>query len=1023
MFFALSACTPPAPPEEAPAETPLATLAERGELGVGAISEAEIGAGETHAFGLELEAGDYVDLIADQQGVDLVVRLIDPAGREVIAIDSPNGRHGPERLEIVAEMTGRYRLELVTQRFGNSVGRYRLRIEARRAATGDDLRRAHAAGAFARADNDRRQGGRPALESAAEGYREALEIWRILGAEERVTEALLRLAQVYRLLDDVDSATVRLEQALPRLVALGDEPRRAEALNTLGLLHSARGDRHRAGELYAEALELARSARAPAAEAAALNNLAKLRERESSLFEAVELYESSLAIWRRLGNAREEAVTLNNLGSLYSTLHETDRARAYLESSLELAEAVGDRRRQALVFNNLGALFDRAGRRALAEESYGRALSIYGGLEDTSRRLRVINNLGRLASRRGELGRAEAAYRQVLELAGEAGDGEMELIARHNLGWVHDLRGEPETALELLGEAWEKAGECSTGCQATILYGLARAHRSRGELGAARERIGEALELVRDHRERIVSRSLATSFFASRHELAEFEIGLLMEEAAKAPGAGFEELAFEASQRARARGFLDALRESRGESRRGVDPALLVEEEALLEEIATEALERQRRLAEGARAEELTARLRRQHELLAELERLRERIRLGNSQARAWTEPLGLAGIQAQVLDRETMLLHYELGEERSWLWAVTVDGLEAFELPPRAEVESAAREAARLLARAHERASAGAARYAADELASMILAPVASLLGDRRLLIVAEGALEYVPFAALPSEDGEPLIARHEVVRLSAASVLPELRREPSAPRSGWLAVVADPVFRLDDPRIAQHRGLPAETGLAHAAEAVGLGELRRLPGTRLEAEAILEWVPPEEIFLVADFEAGREILSGGRLAGFSVIHFATHAVLDSELPELSGIVLSLVDESGRPRDGFVRVHEIYGLELPAELVVLSACQTALGEELDGEGLVGLARAFSHAGARRLVVSLWQVDDLATAELMTEFYRQLLREKRPPAEALRRAQLHLARGETWRAPSYWAGFILLGDWLPFPLP
>jgi CHAT domain-containing protein len=328
-----------------------------------------------------------------------------------------------------------------------------------------------------------------------------------------------------------------------------------------------------------------------------------------------------------------------------------------------------------------------------------------------------------------------------------------------------------------------------------------------------------------------------------------------------------------------------------------------------------------------------------------------------------------------------------------------------------------------------------GAAQQALSHLSELLLTPVADLLDRERLLVVGDGALEYVPFSALPRpsaswEGGpEPMISRFEIVRLPAVSLLAGLRqrRESSPPRRGALAVLADPVFEIDDPRVERQPTIHAEP--LSGPEAGGDGGdvdaegFRRLPGSRSEAEAILRRVAPEERFLALDFEASRDTVLNGTLRGYPIVHIATHAVVDPVQPELSGIVLSLVDKEGRRQEGFLRVHEIYGLDLPAELVVLSGCRTALGRELDGEGLIGLTRAFMFAGTRRLVVSLWRIDDQATAKLMDRFYGEMLGHGQAPSTALRLAQLSVAREPRWRASFYWASFVLLGDWRRLPNP
>jgi CHAT domain-containing protein len=270
-------------------------------------------------------------------------------------------------------------------------------------------------------------------------------------------------------------------------------------------------------------------------------------------------------------------------------------------------------------------------------------------------------------------------------------------------------------------------------------------------------------------------------------------------------------------------------------------------------------------------------------------------------------------------------------------------------------------------------------------------------------------------------------LIVEHEVVMLPSVSVLAELRRELAGrkPATRAVAVLADPVFSRDDPRL-QSVQEAARTGtqlltpeLGRSVRDVGLSETRfpRLPFSRREAEAIVAAAPRGQAAKSLDFEASRAAAISAELSNYRIIHFATHGLLNSRHPELSGVVLSLVDRQGQPQNGFLRFHEIYNLKLPAELVVLSACQTGLGKEVRGEGLVGLTRAFMYAGAARVAASLWKVDDAATAELMKRFYRGIFDKRLRPAAALREAQIEMWRQERWRAPYFWAAFVLQGEW------
>ncbi|MBO0800830.1 MAG: CHAT domain-containing protein, partial [Blastocatellia bacterium] len=189
------------------------------------------------------------------------------------------------------------------------------------------------------------------------------------------------------------------------------------------------------------------------------------------------------------------------------------------------------------------------------------------------------------------------------------------------------------------------------------------------------------------------------------------------------------------------------------------------------------------------------------------------------------------------------------------------------------------------------------------------------------------------------------------------------------------------------------------------------------RLPFSTDEARAIASFVPAKSLLLATSFQASRARAMSGELADYRIIHFASHGMLNSVYPELSGLVLSLLDRNGMSRDGFLRMNDIYNMRLSANTVVLSACQTALGKEIKGEGLVGLTRGFMYAGAQRVVASLWQVDDSATAELMACFYRSMLKEGRRPAAALREAQMEMMKQKRWSSPYFWAGFVIQGEW------
>ncbi|HSP20289.1 MAG TPA: CHAT domain-containing protein, partial [Myxococcaceae bacterium] len=286
---------------------------------------------------------------------------------------------------------------------------------------------------------------------------------------------------------------------------------------------------------------------------------------------------------------------------------------------------------------------------------------------------------------------------------------------------------------------------------------------------------------------------------------------------------------------------------------------------------------------------------------------------------------------------------------------------------------------------------------------------------------IAADGVLHELPFPALVLPGaGRRVIEEHEVVLLPSVSAVAAVRGAGHpALHAGAVAVLADPVFDRTDPRVQRSAGpgkaVPRD--LQRSMDGLGLQRLARLPGTRLEAEKILALAPPGQTLLAMGFEARRALAMDAAVSSYRILHFATHALLNSAHPELSGLVLSLVEPSGESQNGFLRLQDIYGLHIDADLVVLSACQTGLGKPVQGEGLVGLTRGFIHAGARQVLASLWKVSDRGTAELMKEFYRAMIVEGHTPSAALRQAQRMLARTRPFDAPYTWAAFVLEGDW------
>ncbi len=883
-------------------------------------------------------------------------------------------------------------------------------------------------------------------------------------------------------------AIPKFEQAAILYRQAGDKGSEASSLVALGFIYNSLGEKQKALEFYNQALPLFRAVEDREGEATTLNNIGAVYNSLGERQKALEFYNQALPLFRAVGDRGKEAATLTNIGVVYDDLREKQKALEFYNQALPLFQAVGDRGKEAATLTNIGSVYDDLREKQKALEFYNQALPLFRAVGDREGEAATLNNIGLVYSDLGEKQKALEFCNLALPLTRVVGD---------------------------------RGGEANT------LHNIAFLQHSQGNLKAALTLMDRAITIVEELRTKIGSQELRASYFATVQKYYEFYIDLLMQLHQQNPNQGYDALALHANERSRARSLLELLTEANADIRQGVEPQLIEQERTLQQKL--DAIEKRRvELFSGNYTQQqATAIEQERKQLLSQYQEIQTKIRTTSPRYAALTqpEPLTLTEIQQQILDEDTLLLQYSLGKERSYLWAVSKTSISSYELPPRAEIETATKQFYELLktpgfhledTRGSIRVENVKATEAVSQISQMLLAPVAEELGNKRLLIVSDGALQYIPFSALPlpgtsGEDGDcvnqttstmgkgllgaglskfkqtrefvgepaptedeqepdesqlphimglvgagfsssqprgeilakpaltasetaptacneerkitPLLANNEIVNLPSATTLGIIRQEQTtrktAPKA--IAILADPVFSSNDERLTNNkqksdRTLPQQL-LDRSARETDIGVWQRLPGTRTEAEAIMALVPDSERVHGFDFAANREMITNPQLSDYRIIHLATHGLLNSTNPELSGVVLSLFDEQGNSQNGFLRLHDVFNLNLPAELVVLSACQTGLGQEVKGEGLVGLTRGFMYAGSPRVLVSLWNVSDEATAEMMSRFYRKMLEEGLSATAALRAAQLEMQQETQWDAPYYWAAFTLQGEW------
>lgn len=1010
-------------------------------------------------------------------GPNFSARLLDPSGKTV-ATGEGGKILGAQLLAMVADRAGLYRLELISRRAQSPPGPCTLRaLEVRPGRPGDEAR-ARGAKELAEARRllslspEKNQAQAEALISRS------LASWRAGRDARGEVEALFEIADL-QMEKDVATALSWYGKAARRSLASGFAEGEARALNRMGYCSLQLQRPQEAVENYLRSLDLWKKAGGPYEKAYTTQGLANVYYSQGNLEAALKTYREALGFAVSAGDRSQQAGNWAGIGIIDYVQYRFDSARENWEKALDLSRRAGDESMEANIGNNLAVYYQNRGQFQKALDLLLRVAArkpfqdsgmirynignLYTELGDLDKALqsytlsqaafhatanpnevRALVGRGSIYQRRGNTGAALAEFEKARRLKPEKESWSLlhsTALARMDLGQPREALPLLEQALETasgdqperaatllaLGTAYAKLGEAERaaenlsqaiatgsriGYQSVVALAYlrrAQLRRDQGSLERALADVEKAIGVVESTRRNLASDQFRTGFFAAKRIYYDLNIELLLRLDRRRPGKGYRVRALEATERARARGLLDLLAEGRIDLRQGLDPDLRQREDALSDRIS----QVQSELRSGATRPE------RSQALSAELDQLNQRwedlgIEIQGRNKRyaevRYPLPLSLDQIRDRVLDDRTVLLEYVLQEKSSTLFVITREAIETYDLPGAGQIADQVRRVRRAL----ERDSLLTRRdylEAAFQLYRDLLEPAAGTLAEKpNLLIVPDGALYYLPFEALLTEpaggrafrDLPYLLRRHPVTYIPSASVLAGLREpRPEPPAADREQVVAFAPFAAP--------GQEASSG--GTGGGTGRWSFEPLPASRREISAIAGLYPGAALSFVGEQADEEAVTRDERVAGARRLHFATHARIDERHPEDSALVLA----EHRGEDGLLQAREIFNLKLSADLAVLSACQTALGKEVTGEGLIGLSRAFFYAGVPSLVVSLWNVIDSPTPELMLDFYRNLDR-PRDKAEALQGAKLAMIGRGVYAHPSYWAPFILLGE-------
>jgi CHAT domain-containing protein len=903
------------------------------------------------------------------------------------------------------------------------------------------------------------------LDSAFTNTTQSLDLARQLEPSangQLLADTLNLCALVYIRRHEYDHAREPLNEALELSRELQHKRGQAQALQSFGEIYFYDTKLAEAEESTREALTLWRDLQDQRGAGVTLALLGEIYARWDKPDQASASLRESEAIWRQLNEPVELATALVNLNFVAVRQGQWQNALAFLnEAQTLVTDEEAEPYLAGQIAMSFGEVHEAYGQLSTALDYFRQSLAHYdAGAHDLSAATDARYKVGRVLARFSDFAGARQQIAQGLSAAEQMKNDILLGLGHEDLGRVALLAGSYEEArLEFqsavtyfekidghrlwaraqsqLGEteyllenpeqansAYRKAlpvfkNSFDFTNEAALCFGIGKLALDQSNFKQAETYLERSIELTERLRENASSKELRSSFLASVHDRYETYVELLMALHAREPDKGRDIKAFEVSEFGRARALLDSLRNYQRELRQAPEPLLLVEEEKLQKE-EQKIVDQQALLLSGQYTQSAKDEIdRKLTEIHSHNETLQARIN-NNPKFINLLRPErpSYKDIRDRIIDAETSLLEYSLGTRRSFVWVLTREGITYQELADKQTIEKAANQLVKLLKTRPEDAEHESRLQAAiAEVSRLVVEPISSQLRTSRVIVVPDGILQYVPFQVLTASAraDDSLIDRFDVVNAPSASTLAIVRQQRMNRQPGARLLIGfgDPVFSSGSPSQDGKETASSET---RSGGVFNPGKLPNLFFSKRELRNI-EDLAGDDAEIYVDHAASRRNLLNVNLSDFRILHMVTHGVFDDRQPDLSGLVLSLVDANKQQLDGFVGLADIYKLHAPLDLVVLSACDSALGENVRGEGLIGLTRGFMYAGASSVVASYWKVNDEASAELMKQFYANMLQHNLPPSAALRAAQNTIRQKPGWHSPYFWAGFTFQGDY------
>ena len=803
-------------------------------------------------------------------------------------------------------------------------------------------------------------------EKAIEVHQQVLDLYKEIGDERGESEVLGGLGLIYSNKKDYNAALPYYQEALKVREKVDDKFLMGNSLNSIGAICNNLHDYpqavlyyDKAEKLRTEIGDLQGLTRTQSLKANTYLASGELMNNRGKYPEALENIEKAIQLYKKLNDKSGTGNALSQMGFVYTTFGEYNTALEKLKEAETILKEENNIVGLAGVYNHFGIVLQKSGRLERALEYFNNSLKIYEENKDQENVVGLLSNIGTLLFDSRDYIKAEEYLNKALQISREIKDKELEANCLLNLANDQTLLGKYDEAMSYYNSGLTIALSLnSPDLIWKLVGGEGEYFEKREEYDKAVQLNDSALKILEGIRSTLQNEDQKASFMARERFAYEDVIDMLCSFYEKDKTKGYDILAFQYAEHSKSRVLLELLTESVANLSNG----------------------------NGRKSEAIKN-----------------------------PQPVSLKEAQALCPDKNTVILEYSVGDSSSCLWVITQSAHQLFRLPARKLLQEQI-ESFRFALLNPDQTNNEFFTKGGYSLYQKLLQPSEPYLTKKsKLVIIPDGVLNYLPFEVLltdnksigssPSFSELPyLMKKYPVSYAQSASVLKSLLAEKSGvsqtdPGNRKLVAFGDPVYETVNDS-------------SHSSSK----NFQRLEYSGKEIENIASLFKKGNTDLYLRGDATEEnVKREGELKKFNYVHFATHGFIDESKPDLSSLVLT--QDKNSEEDGFLQATEIFNLNLNADLVVLSACQTGLGKLIRGEGMVGLTRAFMYAGTPSVLVSLWSVKDASTATLMTDFYKNLIKEKLSKTDALRKAQLSMLGNEKFAHPFYWAPFVLVGDW------